>query len=47
MFRLAIGTVCTGQAGTATQVAIGLERNGALVAGLSRPTDTMRRWVSV
>jgi hypothetical protein len=47
MARLAIGTVYVGQAGTSVQVTIGLERNGALTADLSRPTDTVRRWVSV
>jgi hypothetical protein len=47
MSRLAIGTVYCGMGGTSVQVTIGLERNGALVADLSRPTDTVRRWVSV
>jgi hypothetical protein len=47
MSRLAIGTVYVGAGGTSVQVTIGLERNGALVADLSRPTDTVQRWVSV
>lgn len=47
MTRLPIGAVYCGAGGTAVMVSISLERNGALVANLSGPTDPVQRWVSV